>query len=149
MYIRHEALVHAPPDTVFSLAADVTRWPSLHRAYRWCRILALTPDGLVFEMAGRIRGWPARWTAVEERQPAARRLVFRHIHGVTTGMRVTWSLSPQHAGTAVAIEHELVLRWPLIGRQISDWIVGPVFIDWIARETLSAIKRASEGTETP
>ena len=145
MYTRHETLVHASPETVFSLASDVTQWPSLHRAYRWCRVLAHTPDGLVFEMAGRIRGWPARWTAVEERQPAARRLVFRHIRGVTAGMRVTWSLAPQRGGTAVAIEHELVMRWPLIGRQVSDWIVGPVFINWIARETLAAIKRASEG----
>jgi len=125
----------------------VERWPSLHRAYRWCRVLARTPDGLVFEMTGRIRGWPARWTAVQERQPAANRLVFQHIKGITTGMRVAWSLSPQRGGTAVIIEHELIMRWPLVGRAISDLIVGPVFIDWIARQTLSAIKQAAEGAQ--
>src|SRR5207244_2710019 len=101
MHLRHEALVDASPETVYALAADVERWPSLHRAYRWCRVLARTPDGLVFEMTGRIRGWPARWTAVQERQPAANRLVFQHIKGITTGMRVAWSLSPQRGGTAV------------------------------------------------
>src|SRR5207247_159916 len=178
MHLRHEALVDASPETVYALAADVERWPSLHRAYRWCRVLARTPDGLVFEMTGRIRGWPARWTAVQERQPAANRLVlqhlkgitrgmrvawclspprradrwcrvlartpdglvfemtgrirgwparwtavqerqpaanrlvFQHIKGITTGMRVAWSLSPQRGGTAVIIEHELIMRWP-------------------------------------
>jgi len=147
MHLRHEALVDASPETVYALAADVERWPSLHRAYRWCRVLARTPDGLVFEMTGRIRGWPARWTAVQERQPAANRLVFQHIKGITTGMRVAWSLSPQRGGTAVIIEHELIMRWPLVGRAISDLIVGPVFIDWIARQTLSAIKQAAEGAQ--
>ena len=98
-------------------------------------------------MTGRIRGWPARWTAVQERQPAANRLVFQHIKGITTGMRVAWSLSPQRGGTAVIIEHELIMRWPLVGRAISDLIVGPVFIDWIARQTLSAIKQAAEGAQ--
>ncbi len=147
MHLRHEALVDASPETVYALAADVERWPSLHRAYRWCRVLARTPEGLVFEMTGRIRGWPARWTAVQERQPAYKRLVFRHIKGITTGMRVAWSLSPHRGGTAVTIEHELVMRWPLVGRAISDLIVGPVFIDWIARQTLSAIKQAAEGEQ--
>lgn len=145
MYTRHEALVSAAPDTIFALAADVERWPALHRAYRWCRVLARTPDGLVFEMAGRIRGWPARWTAVQERQPAARRLVFRHTKGITTGMWVAWSLHPQRGGTTITIEHQLVMRWPLVGRAISDLIVGPIFIDWIARQTLAAIKQAAEG----
>lgn len=144
MHTRHEALVHAPPERVFALAADVERWPTLHRAYRWCRVLARTPDGLVFEMAGRIRGWPARWTAVQERQPADRRLIFRHIKGITTGMWVAWSLAPEHGGTAVTIEHELLMQWPLVGRQVCDLIVGPIFIDWIARQTLTAIKRAAE-----
>ena len=39
------------------------------------------------------------------------------------------------------------MRWPLVGRAISDLIVGPVFIDWIARQTLSAIKQAAEGAQ--
>jgi len=146
MHTRHEALVFASADTVFALAADVEQWPSLHRAYRWCRVLARTPDGLVFEMAGRIRGWPARWTAVQERQPAARRLIFRHIKGVTTGMWVAWSLHPQREGTSVIIEHDLVIPWPLVGRPVSNLIVGPFFIDWIARQTLAAIKQAAERT---
>jgi len=145
MHTVHTALVSAPAAVVFSLAADVEAWPSLHRAYRWCRILERTPDGLVFEMGGLIRGWPAQWTAVQERDPAGGRLRFRHIRGVTAGMRVEWSLWPAPSGTIVTIVHDLVMPWPLIGRVVSDVIVGPVFIDWIARQTLSAVARAAEG----
>lgn len=143
MHTAHSALVAAPPDTVFSLAADVEAWPSLHRAYRWCRVLERAPDRLVFEMGGLIRGWPARWTAVLEPDPVARRLVFHHIRGVTAGMRVEWHLRPQPSGTAVTIVHDLVMRWPLVGRLIADVIVGPIFIDWVARQTLLAVTRAA------
>jgi hypothetical protein len=31
-----------------------------------------------------------------------------------------------------------------VGETITDLIVGPVFIDWIARQTLMAIKQAVE-----
>jgi hypothetical protein len=31
-----------------------------------------------------------------------------------------------------------------VGETITDWIVGPVFIDWIARQTLMAVKQAVE-----
>jgi ribosome-associated toxin RatA of RatAB toxin-antitoxin module len=143
MHTRHDAIVCAPPDVIFSLAADVERWPTLHRAYRSCRVLERAPDRLVFEMAGCVRGWPARWTAVQERDPA-RRLVFRHSKGLTTGMRVEWVLTPHPSGTAITLVHDLVVRWPLIGRPVMDLVVGPFFIDWIARQTLLAIQQAAE-----
>jgi ribosome-associated toxin RatA of RatAB toxin-antitoxin module len=144
MHTKHGAVIFASPDAVFGLAADVERWPSLHRAYRWCRVLERGSDRLVFEMGGLIRGWPARWTAIQEREPSARHLVFRHIKGITTGMRVDWSVHPHQSGTTVTLDHDLVMPWPLVGEAITDLIVGPVFIDWIARQTLMAIKQAVE-----
>ena len=146
MHITHSAVIFASPGAVFGVAADVERWPSLHPAYRWCRVLERGSDRLVFEMAGLIRGWPARWTAVQEREPSSRHLVFRHIKGITTGMRVDWSLHSHQGGTTVTLDHDLVMPWPLVGELITDLIVGPVFIDWIARQTLMAIKRAAEQT---
>lgn len=144
MLLTHSAEILASPDVVFGLAADVERWPSLHRAYRSCRILERGSNRLVFEMSGLIRGWPARWTAVQEREPSARHLMFRHIKGITTGMRVDWSLHPRRGGTTVTLDHDLIMAWPLVGEMITDLIVGPVFIDWIARQTLTAIKQAAE-----
>lgn len=147
MHTVHETLVHATPEAVFAIAADVERWPQLLRAYRWCQVLDRQQDRLVFEMAGRIRGWPARWTAVQSRSPSEHRIVFHHMRGITAGMVVEWRLQPVSEGTRVTIVHDLLLRWPLAGRLISNLIVGPVFIDWIAHQTLVAVKTAAERGE--
>lgn len=144
MHTVHEALMRATPEAIFAVAADVERWPHLHPAYRWCRILDRQGRHLLFEMAGRVRGWPARWTAVQERFPAERRIVFRHLRGLTSGMVVEWQLEPLPEGTKVRIVHDLVMRWPLVGRMVSDLIVGPIFIQWIAHETLHAVKASVE-----
>ncbi len=149
MHTRHEWLASAPPETVFAVAADVERWPSLHRAYRWCRVLERAPDRIVFEMAGRIRGWPARWTAVQERDASAGRIVFHHTKGITTGMRVEWQVRPRPRGTSITLSHDLVMRWPVVGRLVSNLIVGPIFIDWIARHTLRVVAQAAEGMSEP
>ncbi|MGH2395859.1 MAG: type II toxin-antitoxin system RatA family toxin [bacterium] len=146
MHLEHEALVRGPLDAIFAIATDVERWPQLHPAYRWCRVLERRPGRLVFEMAGRFRGWPARWTAVQEQFPAERRIEFRHLRGITTGMTVQWRLQPESDGVRVRLIHDLVLRWPLIGRLASDLVVGPVFIDWIASQTLRSVKREVERT---
>jgi ribosome-associated toxin RatA of RatAB toxin-antitoxin module len=144
MRTRHEAVVRAAPEAIFALAADVEAWTSLHPAYRWCRVLDRSPDGVLFQMGGRIRGWPARWTARQQRFPAEGRIVFRHVAGITRGMVVEWVLRPVPEGTHVTIHHDLVMAWPLVGRVVSDLVVGPVFIDWIAARTLEGVARRLE-----
>ncbi len=103
-------------------------------------------------MGGWIRLWPARWTAVQEPRPEEHRITFRHLKGITKGMEVEWRFAPADGATDVALTHELVMRWPLIGRLVGDHIVGPVYIDYIARKTLAAVKARAEavarGTQT-
>jgi ribosome-associated toxin RatA of RatAB toxin-antitoxin module len=140
----HDANVHASAEWVFGIGADVERWPELDPAYRWCRILERAGTRTIFEMAGNIRGWPGRWTALQELFPGDRRILFMHLRGITTGMQVEWSLQQEGPVTRVRITHQLELRWPLIGRAVSNRIMGPIFIDWIARRTLSAVQRAAE-----
>ncbi len=140
----HEAIVRATPEAVFALAADVERWPRLLGAYRWCRILDRQPQRTVFEMAGRIRGLPVRWTATQDRVLAERRIVFRHIRGITVGMVVEWRFAEDPAGVRVTLVHDLVMHWPLIGRLVSDLIVGPIFINWIATRTIQQVKLVAE-----
>jgi ribosome-associated toxin RatA of RatAB toxin-antitoxin module len=145
MRTRHEALIQADPEATLALAADVERWPALHPAYRWCRVLERTPTTVLFEMGGRIRGWPARWRAFQERFPHEHRIVFRHVAGITRGMVVEWRLQPEGGGrTRLWIDHDLVMTWPVVGRLVGDVIVGPVFIDWIARRTLLGVKELLE-----
>ncbi|HEU4798024.1 MAG TPA: SRPBCC family protein [bacterium] len=144
MHTTHDAVIRASPQSIFALAADVERWPKMDPAYRWCRVLERNADAVVFEMGGRIRGWPARWTARQERYPAEGRIVFRHLAGITRGMVVEWRLDPIGKDTHVRILHDLVMSWPLVGRLVSDIIVGPIFIDWIARRTLRGVRHELE-----
>jgi ribosome-associated toxin RatA of RatAB toxin-antitoxin module len=144
VHTTHHATIAAPLETVFALARDVEAWPRLLRAYRWCRVLERTPERLVFAMGGWIRGWPARWTAVQEPRPQEGRIVFRHIRGITTGMTVEWRFAPSASGVLITLVHDLVMPWPVIGRLVGDLIVGPVFIDFIARKTLQAVQAQAE-----
>ncbi|HEY3246976.1 MAG TPA: SRPBCC family protein [bacterium] len=144
----HEAELHAGTAEVFQIGAAVERWPLLDPAYRWCRILERTAGRTVFEMAGNIRGWPGRWTAVQELFPREGRILFTHLRGITTGMRVEWRLRANTAGSRLEITHELTLAWPVIGNAVSELIIGPIFIDWIARRTLHAVQRATESEVT-
>lgn len=144
MHLVHHVRIAAPADAVFALARDIEGWPALLREYRWCQIIERAPDRVTFSMGGWIRGWPARWTAVQEPHPARRRITFRHIKGVTTGMNVEWQFRPDGDAVEVALVHDLVMRWPLVGRLVGDWVVGPFFIDYIARKTLAAVKMRAE-----
>ncbi|MDR7543370.1 MAG: SRPBCC family protein [Armatimonadota bacterium] len=140
----HRATIAAPLEVAVALARDVSAWPDLLSDYRWCRIHEQTPNRLVFSMGAWIRGWPARWTAVQELHLSPRCIVFRHIGGLTRGMLVEWRFVPNGGGVDVEIVHELVLPWPWIGRLVSDRIVGPWFIDHIARRTLKAVQARAE-----
>jgi ribosome-associated toxin RatA of RatAB toxin-antitoxin module len=122
----------------------VEAWPSLLPEYRWCRILERSPERLVFAMGGWIRGWPARWAAVQEAHPEQRRLTFRHIAGITRGLEVEWLFAPDGNAVDVELVHDLTMHWPLVGRLAADLVIGPVFIDFIARKTLQAVKRRAE-----
>ncbi|MBI3998893.1 MAG: SRPBCC family protein [Armatimonadetes bacterium] len=144
MHMVHHARIAAPFEAVFALASDVEAWPAVLRDYRWCRVLERSPQRLVFAMGGRIRGWPARWVAVQEPRPEERRIVFRHTGGITRGMTVEWRFAASGGALDVTIIHDLVMRWPVVGRLVSDVIVGPVFIDYIARKTLAAVKARAE-----
>lgn len=145
MHLVHECAVRAPADVVFALGAEIERWPALDPAYRWCRILDRNGSQTLFEMAGNIRGWPGRWTARQHLFPQEGRIVFAHVRGLTTGMQVVWDIRDGAGGSNLRITHDLTLTWPLIGTLVSNWIVGPIFIDWIARRTLTAVRRAAEG----
>jgi hypothetical protein len=60
-------------------------------------------------------------------------------------MEVAWILTPlEHGAVDVRIRHELRLAWPVIGGLVADRVVGPLFIEPIARRTLRTIKAIAE-----
>jgi ribosome-associated toxin RatA of RatAB toxin-antitoxin module len=136
--------MRAAPGTIYRLAAAVERWPELLPHYRSVRVLDERGDRRLVEMAAWRDLIPVRWWAEQALYPDEPRIVFRHVRGLTRGMDVEWSFTPGPNGTYVAIRHELVLAWPLVGELVADRIIGRLFVDNIAGKTLRRIKALAE-----
>jgi len=151
-----ELVVRAPVARIFSLAADVERWPILLPHYRYVRFLERRRDGggIVEMSANRPFGpvdWPTWWTslmAVATPSSTDRGSIrFRHVRGITAGMDVEWTFAPHEAGTLVRIVHVWNgPPWPVIGGIAAHGVIGPVFVHGIASRTLAGLARAAEHT---
>jgi ribosome-associated toxin RatA of RatAB toxin-antitoxin module len=139
-----EQWMRAPVATIYPLAAEVERWPELLPHYRWVRLLERSGNRKLVDMAASRDGIPVSWQALQTLYPDAPRIEFRHVRGVTRGMEVAWTFQPLDGGTLVRIEHRLDLRWPLIGPWAAEHVIGPLFVEHIARKTLRRIKRLAE-----
>jgi ribosome-associated toxin RatA of RatAB toxin-antitoxin module len=136
--------MRADPDTVFALAAVVEDWPRILPHYRWVRLLRQDGRRRLVEMAASRDGIPVRWTAIQEVDSAQRRITFRHIRGITRGMEVAWTLTPQEDGVLVEIWHAFHPRWPLVPDTLVSLVVGRCFVENIAGKTLRHIKALAE-----
>jgi uncharacterized membrane protein len=137
--------IEAPFERIFPLAAEVERWPERLPHYRFVRRLP-DPNGERRFAMGARRGFiPVRWDAIQRPRPIDRRIEFLHTGGVTRGMEVAWSFAAAPGGaTDVSIDHRLELRWPIVGRLVARRIIGPHFIEAIARRTLRRVKELAE-----
>jgi uncharacterized membrane protein len=82
--------VRAPLERVFTVAAAVERWPEILPHYRWVRRI----DGDLVEMAawrpfGALK-YPVWWVSEMTLDRPAGAIHYRHVRGITRGMRVTW-----------------------------------------------------------
>jgi aromatase len=146
MHTETAVRIQGSADAVFAYAARVEDWPRLLPHYRDVRVIAsrAAGRGRVVEMRARRGPIPVWWWARQEVIPAERRIRYTHLRGVTRGMEVEWRITPAEEGVVVTIVHDLSLRWPLIGRVVGDWIIGPKFVEPIAGATLRTIKALVE-----
>lgn len=143
--------IRASPDVVYRLAAAIEEWPALLPHYRGVRrdsgepLAAGTVEMAAWRPFGPAR-WPTWWRSTMTTDPARRRITYRHVAGVTTGMDVLWTIDPDPDGWSnVTIVHEWDgPRWPIIGRLAAAWVIGPMFVHGIAGRTLAGIARAAE-----
>ena len=138
--------MHAPPQVVFQLAAEVEFWPALLPHYRFVRVLRQASGCRLVEMGawrGRI---PVSWTSLQWLEPEIYRITFRHVRGITRGMVVEWRIAPTtDQDVDVTISHRFEPGWPLIGSFAAERIVGPHFVQHIAGKTLRRVKAIAEG----
>jgi hypothetical protein len=139
--------IAAPPDLVFRLARDVTRWERLLPHYARSRLVAREADGVVvcdfiarrplIPLLG--LGLPVTWRSRTWSEDATRRLRFLHVAGATRGMDVTWTIEPAGSGTRVDIGHDFRPRIPGFA-----WFVDRVFTRAIAGRTLATFGALAE-----
>ena len=150
-----EIVMRAPAERCFRFGADVERWPEWLPHYRWVRFRRKDAFGTgLVEMAAR-RGfgplpWPVWWMSEMTVDPSLPVVRYRHVEGITTGMDVEWSFTPQPDGaTRVRIVHDWPEgpHWPIPGpakRAVAAGVIGPVFIHHVASLTLAGIGKAVE-----
>ncbi len=136
----------APWERIFPLAAEVERWPQILPHYRYVRPVPDPNGERRFAMGARRGVIPVAWEAVQRPLWESRTIEFVHTGGVTQGMRVAWHFEPVEGGTEVSIEHWLELGWPVIGDFAARRVIGPHFIEAIARRTLRRIRQLAEAT---
>jgi len=141
---RVQIQIDAPLDRIFTLAAEVERWPERLPHYRYVRRLPAERGERRFAMGARRGPIPVRWEAIQRPLPDERRIEFTHTGGATRGMQVAWHFTPAGQGWEVSIEHELDLGWPLIGSFAAERVIGPQFVEAIARRTLRRVKALAE-----
>jgi hypothetical protein len=149
-----ERLVRAPLTSIFSLAAEVERWPALLAHYRYVRFVDRRRDGggIVDMSTNRPFGivqWPTWWRSRMRVRPPfggfPPSIRFTHLEGVTAGMEVEWTFGETPAGTHVRILH----MWngppvPVFGAKAATLVIGPVFVHGIASRTLAGLATHAE-----
>ena len=136
--------IDAPLERIYPLASEVERWPERLPHYRYVRPLPGANGERRFAMGARRGRIPVRWEATQRLLPGERRIEFVHTGGVTRGMEVAWRFEPSGDGYEVSIEHHLDLGWPLVGGFAAERIIGPQFVEAIARRTLRLVKALAE-----
>ena len=139
--------IAAPPELVYRLARDVTRWERLLPHYSRSAAVSREPDGtLVCDFVARRPfvpvlglGIPVTWRSRTWHEPATRRLRFVHVAGATKGMDVTWTIEPAGAGARVEIAHDFRPRVPGFAALVDRAFTRP-----IAGRTLATFKALAE-----
>jgi ribosome-associated toxin RatA of RatAB toxin-antitoxin module len=138
--------IAAPPELVFALARDVTRWDRVLPHYARSRLVRRDGDVRVCDFIARRPllpllglGLPVAWRSRTWDEPVTCRLRFVHIAGATRGMDVTWTIEPHGDGCRVEITHAFAPAVPLFAALVDGFFTRP-----IAGRTLSTFKALAE-----
>ena len=143
MHVSNRIWFAAPPHEIFDLVSDLRRWPDLLPHYRYVRVLGEQESMQRVKMAARRDFIPVSWTSLYEPDAARLRLRFRHVGGVTRGMKVEWRIEAVGSGTDVSIEHNFSPNWSFLAGP-GAWFITRFFVQNIAGKTLRRFKELAE-----
>ena len=144
MQTTNSIVIRGDVDRIYDLTANIQDWPELLPHYRYVRVEEQSELHKIAAMGASRNGFPVRWRCRQELVPEDRRILFKHIGGITRGMEVEWRLEPGPEGVKVTIFHELRYAVPLLGPMFAEYIVGRLFVHNIAGKTLKCIQKKVE-----
>ncbi len=155
MHTENTVYMRGSLTRIYELAAKIEEWPSLLPHYQDVTILEQSDNAKrkVVEMTC-VRddfpfpgvAFPIRWRSVQVCEPATRRIYFKHLAGVATGMWVVWSIEADRwgRGAEVTIAHDLTYPFGILNGWFARDLVGRDFVHAIAGRTLQTIKAMVE-----
>jgi ribosome-associated toxin RatA of RatAB toxin-antitoxin module len=146
LYIENTLVVRGDWPTVWELSHDIEKWPERLPHYRKVTIQSTSPGGQVKHayMSCWRDFFPVSWHTIQRLEfspnPAAARILYNHVKGVTKGMEVIWKFEPLEDGVyRVTISHDWNPRWPLIGK-LAARLISLHIVHNIADKTLKQVK---------
>ena len=136
--------IESSPRDLFELVSDLSRWERLLPHYRYVRILSRDGGTTHAAMSARRGFFPVFWEALQTVDSEARTIRFRHVRGITRGMEVLWSFTPERGGTRARVDHDLDFRVPLVGRWLAERVIVREFIEPIVSKTLGRFRAVAE-----
>jgi ribosome-associated toxin RatA of RatAB toxin-antitoxin module len=151
MNLSDEIIIRAPLIKIFAVASNLPRWPEFLPHYRYNRFISQTPSGGMVSVSCVSSRITIRWISEYRIDTEHRQLHFHHKKSTlnaTRGMKVVWDFEELPDGfVRVSINHQLDLKWLMIGRALPGWVAGRYFIRDIAGKTLAGLKRKVETQE--
>ena len=113
--VRNEAVVHASPERVWDLLADVERWPSWYRACRWVRVESPAGAGQPLVFSWKAHPVELRSTVVTADRPTSF-AILADTPGLHAERTFTLRRTPDGLGTVVVSDETQVGMLARLGR---------------------------------
>lgn len=139
--MSHRRVVQAPPEIVYALVADVTKWPVIFAPSVLVRHLHRGPDDERFRLWATVNGEVKNWTSRRVLDAAQRRIVFEQERSQApiASMGGSWSIREIDSGTTkVTLDH----RFTVVDGADRNVVAGAV--DRNSETELAALARIAE-----
>lgn len=118
-----------------AIAVAVERWPALLPSYRRVRYHGRSGSGHAYQFDACLGPATMRWTAEQLVFAGERRIVYRHLRGVPTGMWSEWRLSQAGDGVSISVRHTWHQSTPVIGR-LAETLACRLLVQPLTERTL-------------
>lgn len=139
--MEHVRVVNAPPEVLYELVADVTRWPVIFGPSLHVRHLHRGPTDERFQLWALVGGQVKNWTSRRTLDASGLRITFEQerSHAPIVSMGGSWCFHAVRGGrTQVVLGHHFSAN----GQRVIDWIADAV--DRNSEDELAALGRIAE-----